>query len=41
MPASNDSIDRIIIKEVLEGVAPGGDVVNGSRILDSQRPGHE
>ncbi len=27
--------------DVLAGVAPGGDVVDGSRVLDSQRPGHE
>jgi len=41
VPAGIDSVDRIIVKGVLAGIAPGGDVVNGSRILDSQRPGHE
>ncbi len=29
------------MKDVLAGVALGGDMVDGSRVLDSQRPGHE
>ncbi len=29
------------MKDVLAGIALGGDVVDGSGVLDSQRPGHE